>query len=34
MEFNIKIISQTVNNTKKGVAALISDYILKNVFNP
>lgn len=34
MDFNIKIIYQTMSNTKKGVAALIADYIIKNVLNP
>ena len=34
MSFNIKIISQTVANSKKGVSALIADYIVKNILNP
>lgn len=34
MDFNIKIIGQTVSNSKKGVAPLIADYIVKNVLNP
>ncbi len=33
MDFNIKIIGQTVSNSKKGVAALIADYTIKNVLN-
>jgi len=34
MEFNVKIIGQTVSNKSKGVAPLIADYILNNVLNP
>ena len=34
MNFNIKIIGGTLGNSKKGVSALIADYILKNILNP
>lgn len=34
MDFNIKIINQTASSSKKGVAPLIADYIVKNIMNP
>lgn len=34
MEFNVKIIAQSVNNKSKGVAPLIGDYIVNNILNP
>jgi hypothetical protein len=34
MNFNIKIIGGTLGNSKKGVSALIADYILNNILNP
>lgn len=34
MNFNIKIVCQTGGGSKKGVGALIADYIVKNILNP